>query len=318
LKLLTRRTAAAVLAAARMAGVALWSGALLCALPLALPFPSPFATAHAQDEVPFIVTPDEVTLAMLQLAQVKASDHVIDLGSGDGRIVILAAKRFGASGLGVEIVPELVQRSLASAAQAGVAARVDFRVQDLFETDLSRATVVTMYLNSELNLLLRPALLALAPGTRIVSHDWNLGDWPPLRSVTMAVPKKEIGLDKRSTVHLWVVPARVGGLWCAPGVALRIDQRFDRFSATVRDLQREREKAAAARTGASAGPAAAVFDGQVEVDKLYAGQDARAAATQFSVQGQNLVLDAGIGAMARWVGVRFARSMAAECAQIAS
>jgi SAM-dependent methyltransferase len=301
MRFLSRRSAAAALVAAWMAGATLGPGAL----PFLPPVLLPFATAQAQDEVPFIVTPDAVTLAMLQLAQVKASDHVIDLGSGDGRIVILAAKRFGASGLGVEIVPELVQRSLATANKAGVAARVDFKVQDLFETDLSRATVVTMYLNSELNLLLRPALLALAPGTRIVSHDWHLGDWAPLRSVTMAVPEKEVGLNKRSTVHLWVVPARVAGLWCAPGVALQIDQRFDRFTATVRDLQRER--------GQTTGPAAVVFDGQVGVDKLYAGQEARTAATQFSVQGQSLVLDAGIGAAARWAGLRFERSQGADC-----
>ena len=124
---------------------------------------------RAQEEVPFITTPDNVTLEMLRVANVGPADHVIDLGSGDGRIVILAARRFGASGLGVEIVPDLVQRSIQSARDAGVADRVAFKVQDLFETDLSRATVVTMYLLTEVNLKLRPTLLALKAGTRVVS-----------------------------------------------------------------------------------------------------------------------------------------------------
>lgn len=197
----------------------------------------PAATAFAQDEVPFITTPDRVTLAMLELAGVGPADHVIDLGSGDGRIVITAAKRFGASGLGVEIVPDLVARSQASAKAAGVAERVSFREQDLFATDLARATVVTMYLLPEVNLQLRPRLLQLAPGTRIVSHDWDLGDWRPTRTLTLEVPEKSIGRDKRSQLHLWIVPARVEGRWCgsgqARGMLLDVTQRFDRFSAAL-------------------------------------------------------------------------------------
>ncbi len=102
--------------------------------------------APAQEEAPFITTPDRVTVAMLELAGVGPADHVIDLGSGDGRIVITAARRFGASGLGVEIVPELVARSRANAVAAGVAGRAEFREQDLFRTDLARASVITMYL----------------------------------------------------------------------------------------------------------------------------------------------------------------------------
>ena len=163
--------------------------------------------ARAQEEVPFVTTPDRVTLAMLELAQVGSRDHVIDLGSGDGRIVITAAKRFGASGLGVEIVPDLVRRSREAARSAGVAERAEFREQDLFATDLGRATVVTMYLLPEVNLQLRPRLLALAPGTRIVSHDWDLGDWLPDRTLTVDVPEKAIGREKFSRVHLWQVPA---------------------------------------------------------------------------------------------------------------
>lgn len=173
------------------------------------------AQAQVGDEVPFITSPDNVTLEMLRLADVGPGDHVIDLGSGDGRIVILAAKRFGATGLGVEIDPHLVERSLRSARDAGVAERVQFRVQDLFETDLSKASVITMYLLPEFNLKLRPAILSLQPGTRIVSHDWDMGDWKPDVSSILPVPDKKVGLEKFSRVHLWIVPARVDGLWCA-------------------------------------------------------------------------------------------------------
>jgi SAM-dependent methyltransferase len=167
------------------------------------------AQAQALDtDVPFVVTPDNVTHEMLRLAAVKAGDFVIDLGSGDGRIVIVAARQFGARGLGVEIVPELVAKSLENARRAGVADRVEFRVQDLFATDLSPATVITMYLLPEVNLQLRPRLLALKPGTRIVSHDWDMGDWKPDRVITVEAPNKPIGREKVSRLYLWTVPAR--------------------------------------------------------------------------------------------------------------
>jgi len=188
---------------------------------------------RAQDEVPFVVTPDNVTLAMLELARVGPQDFVLDLGSGDGRIVILAARRFGASGLGVEIVPELVERSRRNAAQAGVAERARFVEQDLFKTDLSAATVITMYLLQEVNLQLRPSLLALKPGTRIVSHDWHMGDWRPDRSLTVDAPDKSVGFDKRSQLHLWVVPARAEGAWCGAGVRLQLAQKHQLFDATL-------------------------------------------------------------------------------------
>lgn len=197
--------------------------AALAALALCLAAP---AALRAQEEVPFVVTPDNVTLAMLQLAQVGPQDFVLDLGSGDGRIVILAARRFGARGLGVEIVPDLVERSRRNAAKAGVAERARFAEQDLFKTDLSQATVITMYLLQEVNLQLRPALLTLKPGTRIVSHDWDMGDWLPDRSLTLAVPDKAVGREKLSRVHFWWVPAPVQGIWCGPrGQRLELQQR---------------------------------------------------------------------------------------------
>jgi SAM-dependent methyltransferase len=207
---------------------------LVCAVALACAWP---LVLRAQDEVPFVTTPDNVTLAMLELAQVGPADFVLDLGSGDGRIVIQAAKRFGARGLGVEIVPELVERSRQNAERAGVGDSARFVVQDLFATDLAVATVVTMYLLQEVNLQLRPALLALKPGTRVVSHDWNMGDWKPDRTVTVDAPDKEVGLEKRSHLHLWVVPVKASGQWCGSGVhgpaRLRLAQRFQTFDSTL-------------------------------------------------------------------------------------
>jgi SAM-dependent methyltransferase len=199
---------------------------LLGGLALAVGMTCP-AHAQAGDEVPFITTPDNVTLAMLELAKVGAQDTLIDLGSGDGRIVITAARRFGARGLGVEIVPDLVLRSRENAVRAGVADRAEFREQDLFKTDLSPYSVITMYLLPEVNLQLRPLVLRLRPGTRVVSHDWDMGEWLPDRTVTLDVPDKAVGRDKLSRVHLWVVPAAVEGLWCGPGSAqLRLERRF--------------------------------------------------------------------------------------------
>jgi SAM-dependent methyltransferase len=191
----------------------------------------------ASEDVPFITTPDNVTLTMLQIARVNAHDYVIDLGSGDGRIVITAAKQFGARGLGVEIVPELVKKSRENAAAAGVAPLTEFREEDLFKTDLARASVITLYLLPEVNLELRPKILALKPGTRVVSHDWDMGDWPADRSVTVDVPDKRIGLEKTSKVHLWIVPARVNGAWCGGGktkrTTLQLDQKFQSLRGSV-------------------------------------------------------------------------------------
>lgn len=191
------------------------------------------AQAQFAEEVPFITTPDHVTLEMLRIAGVGAQDHVIDLGSGDGRIVITAARQFGATGLGVEIVPDLVEKSRDSARRAGVADKAEFRAQDIFDTDLSPATVITMYLLPEVNLQLRPRLLRMAPGTRLVSHDWDMGDWPPDRTVQVDVPDKQVGREKFSRIHLWRVPAPVEGLWCAGAAVLRFEQRFQQYSARL-------------------------------------------------------------------------------------
>jgi len=228
--------------------------AALAALALCLGLP---AALRAQDEVPFVVTPDNVTLAMLELAQVVPQDFVLDLGSGDGRIVIQAARRFGARGLGVELSPQLVELSRQNAAKAGVAERARFVEQDLFKTDLSVASVITMYLLQEVNLQLRPSLLALKPGTRIVSHDWDMGDWRPDRSLTVDAPDKPVGLDKRSRLHLWVVPERAEGTWCGIGAhrdaRLRLTQKYQVFEATL-----------------SLGPSAQLLAGHIDGTRLRA------------------------------------------------
>jgi hypothetical protein len=253
----------------------------------------------AQDEVPFVTTPDNVTLAMLQLAGVTARDRVVDLGSGDGRIVISAARHFGARGLGVEIAPDLVALSQANARRAGVADRVEFRVQDLFETPLAGAQVITMYLLAEVNLQLRPRLLELAAGTRIVSHDWDMGDWQPDRSLVVDAPDKTIGREKRSTVHLWTVPARVQGLWCTAGGSLQITQRFQTFSATL------------SADGASA--PALVFDGRIAADRLFSGTDAAAAAVLMRLDGEALQTTRISGPASQFGARRFTRAGPQGC-----
>lgn len=203
--------------------------------------------AQLTDEVPFITSPDNVTLEMLNAAGVKRGDHVIDLGSGDGRIVILAAKRFEATGLGVEIDPRLLELSKTNARTAGVADKTEFREQDLFKTDLALATVVTMYLLPEFNLKLRPSLLGLKPGTRIVSHDWDMGDWKPDRTTVVPVPNKAVGFEKSSKIHLWTVPARVDGLWCAAGLlrgaSIVLRQKYQTFEGTLGWRDRTRDLA---------------------------------------------------------------------------
>ena len=163
--------------------------------------------------VPFVVSPDEVVHRMLRIAEVGPGDRLIDLGSGDGRVVIGAAQR-GAQALGVEIDPELVAQARDNAARAGVAQRARFEHRDLFETDLSTASVVTMYLLPEFNLKLMPRLLALAPGTRVVSHDWDMGPWLPDETLSVRAPDKPVGgRNGLSYVHLWIVPAQAAGEW---------------------------------------------------------------------------------------------------------
>jgi SAM-dependent methyltransferase len=169
----------------------------------AIAFVAAAGCSHPAAEVPYVQTPTDVVTEMLRLANVNADDVVYDLGSGDGRIVIAAARDFGARGVGIEIDPGLVALSMERAQRAGVADRVTFRSDDLFDADLSDATVVTLYLSYRINQRLRPKLMReLRPGARIVSHDFDMGDWPPDK--TVRVPWR----DRTSDIFLWTVPAR--------------------------------------------------------------------------------------------------------------
>ena len=175
---------------------------------------APPALAQGWDDggVPYVPTPHEIVERMLRLAEVGPGDRLVDLGSGDGRIVIAAARR-GATAHGVDLDPDLVRLAAENARQAGVAARASFEVRDIFETDLSKATVVAFYLLPEFNAKLLPRLLALKPGTRIVSHDGGIGEWRADERLEMRVPEKPVGVDGLSRVELWVVPADARGRW---------------------------------------------------------------------------------------------------------
>ena len=182
-------------------------------------------------EVPYVPTPQVTVDEMLRVAGVGPRDFVIDLGSGDGRIVVTAARKFGARGFGVDLDEELVAQSGENAHRAGVEDRVNFLRQDLFKTDLSKATVITMYLLPSVVRRLRPQLLQLKPGTRIVSHDFDMDDWKPDRKTTV-----------RKNVMLWIVPAQVDGQWqmrlplqpIERQLELTLSQRYQEVSAHAR------------------------------------------------------------------------------------
>jgi len=182
-------------------------------------------------DVIWVPTPERAVERMLALAHVGPDDFLIDLGSGDGRIVIAAAQRRGARGYGVDLNPDLVHLAEQRARQAGVSERVKFSVSDIFETDLRSASVITLYLLPELNMRLRPALLKLRPGTRIVANAFDLGEWEA----------DAIDTSTASMLRLWVVPAPVTGRWSwslqsngkAQHFELDINQQFQRISGVV-------------------------------------------------------------------------------------
>lgn len=199
-------------------------------------------------DVPFVPTPPEVVDEMLRLAGVRSGDVLYDLGCGDGRIVIAAAKRFGVKALGIDIDPVRIAESNENAAAAGLTGKVRFVQQDLFEADFRDATVVTMYLLTSVNLRLRPKLLAeLRPGTRLVSHSFDMEGWRPDR---MTVVATAFG-DERS-VHFWTVPANVSGRWQWELADGRGTKRFE--------LVADQEFQAVAATATEGGFAAAVED----------------------------------------------------------
>ena len=204
---------------------------------------APSATGQTQPtvgqdgkDVPWVPTPDVLVDTMLEMAAVTAADHVIDLGSGDGRMVIAAA-RLGARAIGVEFEKSLVELSTRSAAEAGVADLTEFVATDLFGFDLSPATVVTMFLLPDINYRLRPTLFALTPGTRIVSNTWDLSGSDEDPDAPGWTPDRTVVLDPCPTwctSLLWIVPAKVEGTWQLGNGALQLEQRFQQVSGTLR------------------------------------------------------------------------------------
>jgi hypothetical protein len=196
---------------------------------------------------PFVPTPQVVVDAMLEVAQVGPRDFVIDLGSGDGRIVLTAAQRYKARGLGLDIDPDLVKQSNATAAERGLATRVTFREQDVLQARIDEATVVTLYLLPGLMQQLQSKFTKeLKPGTRIVSHDFPFGEWKPDREVSIDVPEKYGTPGQwKSTIFYWIVPAQVSGAWhvTAPGLLsevlpLTLEQQYQFVQGGFRDKDR--------------------------------------------------------------------------------
>lgn len=206
-------------------------------------------------EVPYVPTPDDVVAEMLRMANVNKDDVVYDLGCGDGRIVITAVKETGCRGVGIDIDPVRIKESQENAIRAGVSDRVKFMLGDLFAVDISHASVVTLYLLSRVNLKLRPKLFReLAPGTRVVSHDFDMGQWYPDDKATLDGGRADVPIAHdpfeprsfvldanwdRHNVYLWVMPANVTGVWkwAMPKVSgntpysLEVEQKFQEIKA---------------------------------------------------------------------------------------
>jgi precorrin-6B methylase 2 len=182
---------------------------------------------QAGKDVVWVPTSQVLVEKMLDLAQVTPKDVVFDLGSGDGRTVITAAKR-GARAMGIEYNPEMVELSKQNAAAAGVTDRATFMQADLFETDFSQATVITMFLLPSINMKLRPTILDLKPGTRIVSNSFTMEDWEADETAMV-----EGDCSSWCTALFWIVPAKVDGAWQTPRGALTIQQQFQHFTGTL-------------------------------------------------------------------------------------
>ncbi|HTN70262.1 MAG TPA: class I SAM-dependent methyltransferase [Methylomirabilota bacterium] len=179
-------------------------------------------------DVIWVPTPQALVNKMLDMGKVTSKDYVIDLGSGDGRTVITAAKR-GAKALGIEYNPDMVELSKRNAAKEGVSDRAQFTKADLFESDFSQATVITMFLLPDINLRLRPKILDLKPGTRIVSNSFTMGDWTADETTTATE-----GCTSYCTAYLWIVPAKVEGTWKLPQGELTLKQTYQTISGTLK------------------------------------------------------------------------------------
>jgi SAM-dependent methyltransferase len=183
-------------------------------------------------DVVWVPTPQTLVDKMLDMAKVTPADYVIDLGSGDGRTVITAAKR-GARALGIEYNPDMVELSRRNAAKEGMGGKARFVKADLFESDFSQATVITMFLLPEINITLRPKILDLKPGTRIVSNSFNMGEWEA--DQTVSAPER---CESYCRAYLWIVPAKVQGTWKFQGGELKLGQTFQMLSGTLKNGDR--------------------------------------------------------------------------------
>jgi ribosomal protein L11 methyltransferase PrmA len=210
-----------------MPGLLRFSGASLAPLAALVMAGATAVTAQPRLDVPYVPTPQEVVDRMLQLGKVRAGEYHIDLGSGDGRIAVTSAAKHGARSLGVDLNPVRIEEARANAKKANVSDRAVFELKNLFETDIGKADVLTMYLLPSVNIELRPKVLRdMWPGTRIVSHAFDMGDW------TADHRESVIG----RTVYLWIVPARVEGRWTIEGsrqFSVTLQQRYQEIGGTA-------------------------------------------------------------------------------------
>ena len=231
--------------------------------------PGDFVKARPRLDAPYVVTDNDVVDAMLALADVRPNEKLLDLGSGDGRIPIAAARTRGARGLGVDIDPARIREATANAAAAGVGHRVQFRREDLFRTPLGDADILTLYLSQAINIRLRDRILAeMRPGARVVSHDFDMAEWRPDQ-------RQQIGT---AGVYLWIVPARVSGRWAmsigGQNAVLSIDQRYQQFTGALElggqssRIEQGRISAANIRFIIRIGGQRRVFEGRLQGNQL--------------------------------------------------
>ena len=267
------------------------------------------AQQHA--DVPYVQTPSNVVEAMLDIGRINADDFLIDLGSGDGRIVIAAAKQHGARGMGIELDPGLVSNANREAGRQGVNARATFVAANIFNADFSTATILTMYLLPKVNLELRPRILAqLRPGTRVVSHDFDMGRWKPDARREVAVPNKSYG-PPVSQVYLWYVPADASGKW---QWRMQVAGAVRTYEAVFRQTFQELN-ADAAVDGSAAAAASAQLRGDTISVTFVHKIDGRDYTHEFSGQlrGDRIVgratLTGGAQATLDWQATRIARGV---------
>ena len=249
---------------ALLLGFVITSGALAGAQPATETKPYEPEVGQQGKDVVWVPTADALVEKMLDLAHVTSSDYVIDLGSGDGRTVIAAAKR-GARALGVEYNPDMVALSKRNAEKAGVSRRASFVQADLFKVDLSRATVITMFLLPEINMKLRPTLLSLKPGTRIVSNSFSMEDWEADKRAV--IEGENAGCSSWCTALFWIVPAKVEGVWRLPEGELALTQKFQMISGTLGKVPISQGRLRGAEISFSVGKAR--YTGSVRANSMF-------------------------------------------------